>query len=407
MRNCLTLICLLFCTTLISFPAEGIVSVNDWGAKGDGITDDAPAIKKAIEATPEGGIIYLPPGRYRLKETIELRGKTLMGNPSGAWNADADVLPVLIIDHLTGAGIHAFDAAGISGLCFQYEHKPTVPQPFAPTILLSGVGINISNIKIHGCYDGIIADGKSNIGRLKIRNVFIAQCHNTAIYITRTYDVATLELIHIWSPASPTSLTQGVGIKLGRNDEIHLANCFVFHANIAYLFEIDEGEGGGSTYGTLLNCATDYCSRGYVIKSPVRLNIVGGDLCNHHCSIYIEHPKADVRVNGVYMQSNGEPCIWVKDGKTLNVNGCSFRSAFPRPEIFSVNVEKIRDLLINSCDFDENAPAIKLGKGVKSALITHNFFPSSFTSVDKGELTSEQWIITDNVVRKRENKEQK
>ncbi len=402
MKNYIALVCLLLSTPLFAFPIEGIISVKDWGAKGDGVTDDTQPIKKAIEAAPEGGIIYFPPGKYRLKETIELRRKTLLGNPQGAWNADVDVLPVLIIDHLEGPGIHAFEGASISGLCFQYEHKPTVPQPFAPTILLSGVGINISNIKIHSCYDGIIADGKSNIGRLKIRNVFIAQCHNTAIYITRTYDVATLELVHIWSPASPTSLTKGVGIKLGRNDEIHLSNCFVFHTNIAYLFETDEGEGGGSTYGTLLNCATDYCSRGYVIKSPVKLNIVGGDFWNHHCSIYIEDKGADVRINGVYMQSNREPCVWVKEGKTLNITGSSFRSAFPRPDIFSLDVEKIEDLVINSCDFYDAAPAIRLRESVKSALITNNIFPSSFPSVAKDGITSEHWLIKDNVVREKE-----
>jgi hypothetical protein len=211
-----------------------------------------------------------------------------------------------------------------------------------------------------------------------------------------------LELIHIWSPASPTSLTKGVGIKLGRNDEIHLSNCFVFHTNIAYLFETDEVEGGGSTYGTLINCATDYCSRGYVARSPVKLNIIGGDLLNHHASIYIENKDADLRVNGVLMQSNGEPCIWVKEGKSLNITGSSFRSAFPRPEIYSINVEKIGNLLINACDFDENAPAIKLGKEVKTAIITNNIFPSAFIGVDKGGFTSDKWLIDNNIAREKE-----
>ncbi len=399
MRSFLILITITILISLSALSQNTIVNVKDFGAKGDGVSDDTLPVKKALEATPVNGILYFPPGRYRLKETIEVKQRTLLGNPQGAWNADADALPVLIIDHLDGPAIHALEASSLTGLCFQYEHKPTVPQPFPPTILLSGVGINISNIKIHGCYDGIIADGKNNIGRLKMRNVFIAQCHNIAVYLTRTYDVATLELIHIWSPASPTSLTRGIGFKLGRNDEIHLSNCFVFHENIAYLFETDEGEGGGSTYGTFVNCATDYCSRGYVIRSPVKLNILGGDLWNHHCSIYIENEGADVRVNGVYMQSNGEPCIWVKDAKNLNVNGSSFRGAFPRPEIFSLNVEKIESLLINGCDFDDNAPAIKIGKEVKTAIITNNIFPSALTGVEKGDLSSDKWVIKNNVKR--------
>lgn len=380
---------------ILALPLEGIYSVKDYGAKGDGVTDDTEAIKKAVASAPEGAIVYFPPGRYRLTDTIEVRGKTLMGNPQGAWNSDADVLPTLLVDHMKGPAIHLYDGASLTGFCFQYEHKPTVPQKFPPTILLSGVGINISNLKIHGCYDGIIADGKSNVGRLKMRNIFIAQCHNIAIYITRTYDVATLDTIHIWSPASPTSLTQGIGIKLGRNDEIHLVNCFVFHTHTAYLFETDPGEGGGSTYGTFLNCATDYCSKGYLIKSPVKLNIVGGDFWNHHASLEIDDPGADVRVTGAFIQSNGEPCVILKNAKSLIITGSSFRSAIPRPQIFSVEAQKADKVVITGCDFTELGPGVNIGEDVRSAVITGNIFASKPDVACK--VLSPRYIIRNNV----------
>lgn len=46
-----------------------IISVKDFGAKGDGITDDTSAIQSAISNNP-GAEIYFPDGTYLIKETI-------------------------------------------------------------------------------------------------------------------------------------------------------------------------------------------------------------------------------------------------------------------------------------------------------------------------------------------------
>lgn len=43
------------------------VSVKDFGALGDGVTDDTPAIVNAISSTPWGGTLYFPPGTYSVQ----------------------------------------------------------------------------------------------------------------------------------------------------------------------------------------------------------------------------------------------------------------------------------------------------------------------------------------------------
>lgn len=48
------------------------LNVRDFGAKGDGETDDTGAFKRAIEAA-QGGAILLPAGRYKLTEIIYIR----------------------------------------------------------------------------------------------------------------------------------------------------------------------------------------------------------------------------------------------------------------------------------------------------------------------------------------------
>lgn len=62
----------------IVFPKDsGIVDVTKapYSAKGDGVTDDTPAIQKAFDLNPDrGAIIYLPNGVYRISDTIRWPG---------------------------------------------------------------------------------------------------------------------------------------------------------------------------------------------------------------------------------------------------------------------------------------------------------------------------------------------
>ena len=48
-------------------------NVKDFGAKGDGVTNDHAAIAAAIEAAPNPGAIFLPEGTYRLNDTLQLK----------------------------------------------------------------------------------------------------------------------------------------------------------------------------------------------------------------------------------------------------------------------------------------------------------------------------------------------
>jgi hypothetical protein len=46
------------------------VKDKQYGAKGDGTTDDTAAIQAAIDACPAGGVVYLPQGIYRTSSTL-------------------------------------------------------------------------------------------------------------------------------------------------------------------------------------------------------------------------------------------------------------------------------------------------------------------------------------------------
>ena len=63
----------------------GWYDVTRYGAKGDGIADDAAAIAAVVrQMPPSGGILYLPPGNYGIRNTIVLRrGVSLRGAGMG------------------------------------------------------------------------------------------------------------------------------------------------------------------------------------------------------------------------------------------------------------------------------------------------------------------------------------
>lgn len=52
-------------------PAEKILDVRQFGAKGEGLGNDAQAIKEAVSAAQkDGGVVFFPPGTYKTDETI-------------------------------------------------------------------------------------------------------------------------------------------------------------------------------------------------------------------------------------------------------------------------------------------------------------------------------------------------
>jgi len=59
------------------------VNVKDFGATGDGRTDDAPAFRKAI-ASVDRGVVFVPAGRYRIEDFIEIQKSNVVLKGAGA-----------------------------------------------------------------------------------------------------------------------------------------------------------------------------------------------------------------------------------------------------------------------------------------------------------------------------------
>lgn len=219
---CCVLLCLGACSTPKS--GESVYNVLDYGAKGDGVTDDAAALQAAIDRCSEsgGGRVVIPAGRtflcspFRLASYVELHlepGSRLLANPDESvytlsafrenrgegmmWIHGKDLKEVSI----TGTG--TIDGNGVSFMGKEledsYELKPVTdfdPRPHVLTlvnvekVVLRDVTIRNSaywTVHLIGCNDALV-EGISILNNLKIRNgdgidvdhsrnVRIADCH--------------------------------------------------------------------------------------------------------------------------------------------------------------------------------------------------------------------------------------
>jgi hypothetical protein len=70
------------------------VTQDPYGAAGDGQADDAGAIQAAIDACPEGQVVYLPAGTYRVTSTLFVtKGVVLAGDGPGVTRIEGDGTP--------------------------------------------------------------------------------------------------------------------------------------------------------------------------------------------------------------------------------------------------------------------------------------------------------------------------
>lgn len=71
------------------------IDVREFGAVGDGVTDDTASVRAAIAALPDGGILFLPPGgRYLIRGNnilnVDARDVTVIGYGAELWSENSE-----------------------------------------------------------------------------------------------------------------------------------------------------------------------------------------------------------------------------------------------------------------------------------------------------------------------------
>src|SRR5262249_16810588 len=126
-------------TSSVTVASSGWHDVKQYGAKGDGTSDDAAAIAAASHGIPRsGGVLYLSPGDYAIRSTIVLRsGVSLRGAGMGVTRiiqaAGANLSSLVsysaasfvTVSDLTLDGNKAANSVRIDGL-LNFDNSPDV-----------------------------------------------------------------------------------------------------------------------------------------------------------------------------------------------------------------------------------------------------------------------------------------
>ena len=159
--------------------------VNDFGAKGDGIADDTGPISDAITFTPEG-LIFFPPGIYRVRSTLLIQDKPIIltGSGMGAsvihYEGDGDaVVFESTVDRETealgpirGAGVRDIRIQGTGvdsrGAGLRLINGPYISVervwvrdfggPGGTGLRLDGIDFYLANVHLQTCDVGMVVD---------------------------------------------------------------------------------------------------------------------------------------------------------------------------------------------------------------------------------------------------------
>ena len=147
------------------------VSVLDFGAVGDGVTDDTAAIQAAINQTGNKASVYFPSGDYLITSTLTSQRQYFDLNGDGASSrivCNTDIGTMLKVgDISTGSNLPAnsiknilFQADELSGNCVHLENLSRLHFENISVLLNKGVGVRIT-----GCDTIYMISSDLNCGR--------------------------------------------------------------------------------------------------------------------------------------------------------------------------------------------------------------------------------------------------
>lgn len=388
-------------------------SVFDFGAKGDGKTDDTAAFQKTLNAAGQagGGIVYAPRGNYFFAGHLNVpKAVTLKGiwesvpshvgirNP-GAPKPTDDGTTFLVTENRgkeEGAPfITLNDNATLKGVVIYYpdQNPEEEPQAYPWAIAMRGKNPAVLAVELLNPYNGI--DAGSNERHL-IRDVQ-GQPLRRGIYVDVIYDIGRIEDVHFnpWWSMKPKLFQwqhrNGEAFIFGRSDWQYVFNTFCYGYNIGYKFIQTPG---GLCNGNFLGIGADDCFTALVVENCAPLGVM---ISNGEFVSFKGPDPTMVRVGETNMGSIRfvncafwGPCNQIARiaGKgTVGFSDCTFVQWDRKNEGRHALQVEGGTLLVRGCEFEEDKPQIELAEMVRRAVITDNVITGKARITNHGKRT--------------------
>ncbi len=204
--------------TVYPFPNQPWdLDVRDWGAKGDGTTDDTTAIQNALNAAESygGGIVFFPPGTYLISATIQLPSKVYMKGVAGTTYNFIDLSRDNFLPRVNTV-IKLKDTA-LSGIAMI---EPKNPNDFSSAgienLILDGnkacqTGSGYYGIKISDAPTPAYKDG--NRSQAQFRNIIVYQVKGIGFYAGYNQHELFLDWVTAFDCSSDGFVLRGEDIK--------------------------------------------------------------------------------------------------------------------------------------------------------------------------------------------------
>lgn len=385
---------------LLGTLGQQALSVLEFGAKGDGVTECTAAFQKALDAAANAGqVVSVPRGKYLFKGHLNVpNGVTLKGvwESVPAHNGVRDKgLPLPTDDGTTflvteGAGKEEGAAfltlntnSTLKGVVLYYPNQDPAPKAQDPTpypyaVAMRGKNPAVLDVELLNPYNGI--DATQNERHL-IRNVQ-GQPLRRGVYVDSIYDIGRIENVHFnpWWSMQPKlfqwQMANGEAFVFGRTDWQYVLNTFCFGYKVGYRFIESRN---GVCNGNFLGVGADDCWTAIQIdqSAPMGLLITNGEFVSFHgpdptmVAIGPKH-SGSVRFNNCAFWGPCNQIARIEGSGTIGFSDCTFvqwdskGAGLPALQVESGTV------LVRGCEFRESKKQIVLGPSVNRAVITDN-----------------------------------
>jgi hypothetical protein len=394
-----------------SASVSNFFNVTDYGAAGDGQTDDTAAFQEALDAARDagGGTVHVPAGNYFFTGRLSVPSAVTL---AGIWQSvpahngirnpglpkPTDDGTTLLV---TGGAGREDDPAFITlntnstlkGVVLYYpeQNVDDEPRPYPWAVAMRGKNPAVLAVEMLNPYNGI--DATKNERHL-IRDVH-GQPLRRGILVDAIYDIGRIENVHFnpWWSMKPKlfqwQMENGEAFIFGKSDWQYVHNTFCFGYKIGYKFIRSQA---GVCNGNFLGIGADDCYTALLVEqcAPYGLLITNGEFVSFHgpdpTMINVaEDNTGSIRfVNCAFWGPCNQIAKIAGDG-TVGFGDCTFVQWGGREGNLPAIQARSGTVLIRGCEFRQNRPQIQLSRGVDRAIIAENLFAGPERIINQAE----------------------